>query len=198
MNPAETLDELEDDNWAALYRCRHEPDHRRAVLDSLNELLSNPDPAILHRAMNAAGRIRGAFDETNALAELVPLVVAHLSSDVDLLRRVSVGVLHCIGTHDTKCAVPALIAACDDDLLLDSALLALVDIAKGSRDAINCFHRFSAHTNGKIRRIAIRGLGSCNAPDADSIEILTAATHDQNKSVREMATKTLAKIEAQS
>ena len=194
MNPTETLDNLEADNCASLYRCRHDAQHRRSVMDSLTELLSIPDTAILHRAMNAAGRIGGAFDQSNALAELVPLVTTHLSSDNDLIRRVAVGVLHCIGSDDTSRAVPALIEACDDELLLDAALLALVDMSDGSRDALHCFHRFSGHSNGKIRRITLRGLGACNANDPDSIRILNTATNDKNKAVREMAAKTLAKM----
>ncbi|QDV27575.1 HEAT repeat domain-containing protein [Aureliella helgolandensis] len=176
MNPTEKLDESEADNGAAVYRCRHEPEHRRFVLASLKELMANPDSAIIHRAMSAAGCIGGAFDQTNALADLVPLVATHLSSDNDLIRRVAVGSLHCIGSNHTECAVPALIAACNDELLLDAALLALVDVSNGSHDAVLCFHRFSAHTNGKIRRIALRGLGSCNANDTESINILNAAS----------------------
>jgi|GEM_PF-4916855 len=198
MNPIDTLDEMEADNRASLYRCRHEPEHRRAVLGSLIKLLSNSDPSIVHRAMIAAGRIGGAFDQTDALAELVPLVTKHLSSDDDLIRRIAVGSLHCIGAHDSACAVPALIAACDDDLLLDAALLALANVSNGSRDAVKCFHRFSSHSKGKIRRITLRGLGSCNADDDASIAILTKATNDRNNSVREMATKVLAKFGHQS
>jgi len=197
MSPTETLDELEADNRASLYRCRHEPEHRRVVLNALIDLLSNPDPAILHRAMNAAGRIGGAFDQPDALAELVPLVAKHLSSDDDLIRRVAVGSLHCIGAHDSRCAVPALIAACDDELLLDAALLALVDVSNGSHDAVKCFHRFSSHSQGKVRRITLRGLGACNANDSESIRILNSASNDKSKSVREMAAKTLAKMDNQ-
>ncbi len=197
MNATKSLDDLEADNWDALYRCRHDSEHRHSVLALLKQLLRNPDLKVLHRAMNAAGRIRGAFDATNALAELVPLVAKHVSSDDELIRRVAIGSLHCIGSHDTECAVPALIGACDDETLLDAALLALVDIANGSPTAVQCFHRFSSHSNGKIRRIAIRGLGMSNAADNASIAVITAATNDRNKSVREMAGKVLAKIQAQ-
>ena len=195
MNPTETLDDLEADNWASLYRCRHDAQHRRLVMDSLVELLVNPDSSILHRAMYAAARIGGAHDQTNALAKLVPIVATHLSSADGLIRRVAIGTLHSIGSNNTDCAVPALIAACDDELLLDAALLALVNISNGSPEALDCFHRFSTHTRGKIRRITLRGLGACNATDPDSIRILTFATNDKNRSVREMAAKTLAKME---
>ncbi|WP_442509663.1 HEAT repeat domain-containing protein [Novipirellula sp. SH528] len=196
MNPTESLDDLEADNWDALYRCRHDSDHRHSVLALLKELLRNPDLKVLHRAMNAAGRIRGAFDATDALADLIPLVIKHVSSDDELIRRVAIGSLHCIGSHDIKCAVPALIGACDDENLLDAALLALVDISNGSTAAVQCFHRFSSHSNGKIRRITIRGLGISNATDNASIAVITAATNDRNKYVREMAGKVLAKINA--
>ncbi|GAA5509371.1 hypothetical protein [Novipirellula caenicola] len=197
MNPTESLDALEADNGDALYRCRHDAEHRHSVLALLKELLTNPDVKVLHRGMNAAGRIRGAFDETDALAELVPLVAKHVSSDDELIRRVAIGALHCIGSHDTECSVLALIRACDDETLLDAALLALVDLANGSTTAIRCFHRFASHSKGKIRRIAIRGLGTSNATDDATIAVITAATNDRNQSVREMARKVLAKIEAQ-
>ena len=197
MNPTESLDALEADNLAALYKCRHDADHRKSVLTVLTQLLRSPDPAILHRAMNAAGRIGGAFDEPNALADLVPIVSKYVSSDDQLIRRVAIGAIHCIGSHDTECSVPALIGACDDEMLLDAALLALVDVANGSAAAIRCFHRFASHSNGKIRRIAIRGLGASNANDQETLKILTAAANDKNKSVREMAGKVLHRIAAQ-
>jgi len=197
MNPTESLNALEADHWAALYRCRHDADHRSSVLTILTQLLRSPDPAIIHRAMNAAGRIRGAFDEPHALADLIPIVTKYVSSDDQLIRRVAVGSLHCIDSHDTECSVPALIGACDDETLLDAALLALVDIANGSTAAICCFHRFASHSNGKIRRIAVRGLGASNASDDNSLKILTAATNDKNKSVREMADKALKRIASQ-
>jgi len=194
MKPNEILDALEADDWDALYRCRHDPVHREATLETLSVLLQNPRPAIRHRAMNALGRIRGAFDTPNALASLVPTVCNYASSDDLLTRQIAVGVLHCIGKHNLSASVPTLIAATSDASLLDSALLALVDIADATSDVIRCFHTFVANPKAKIRRIAIRGLAAVNANDPHSLSLIRDALADRSKVVRDVAEKTLVKL----
>lgn len=155
MNPNKMLDDLEADNGAALYRCRHDAEHRQSVVGLLTQFLGSPDSAVVHRAMIAAGRIRGAFDQTNALAELVALVAKHLSSDDELIRRAAVGSLHCIGSHDADGFVPALIAACRDERLLDAALLALVDVSSGTDDAVDCFYRLTNQRLSSLPRCTL-------------------------------------------
>lgn len=147
--------------------------------------------------MNAVGRIRGAFDAPNALASFVPVVCDYVRSDDLLTRQIAVGVLHCIGKHDVDLSVPALVAATCDDNLFDNSLLALVEVADATPEVRGCFHKFAAHPKGKIRRIALRGLGAIGASDSDTLSLIRSALDDRSKAVREMAQKTLAKLRPQ-
>lgn len=198
MTPSAILRTMAADDWNALYRCRHDREHRESTLKSLMELIQNPKPAIHHDAMNAVGRIAGAFDVPNALAACVPVVCEYVRSDNLLTRQIAVGVLNCIGKHDVNCSVAALVTATSEDDLLDDALLALVAVADSTPDVVRCFQGFLSHPKGKIRKIAIRGLGAIKADDSESVQLLRHALEDRSKVVREMAQKTLARLQPQS
>ncbi len=183
--------------WRDLYRCRWDREHREATIPILAALLADPTAEIHRRALRAVGRI-GVCDVTGALSTLVP-VVCDYTRDADLLtRRTAVGVLYSLGRDNPEVAVPALVEACDDDSLLDAALLALIAMGDGAQSAIPCFHRFASHSKGKIRRLAMRGLGATRAHDDASLEILHNAQGDRNKRVREMAQKVFLQINSAS
>lgn len=192
FDPAATLDELESDMWSSLYRCRYDRDHRIATVHVLARLLADEDVSIRQRALRAVSRI-GPCDTPGALAELVPLLCADLRHEDDLTRRTAASALFAVGADAPKAAVPALIDACSDDVLLDTALQALVEIGQSAKSAAPCFRSFATHRNGKIRRLAVRGLGAIEAADAKSRAVLDAALSDPNKSVREMARKVISR-----
>jgi HEAT repeat protein len=191
-----TLDRLEADMWRELYRCRYDQDHREATISVLADLLGNPSSEVHQRALRAVGRI-GLCDVVGALSALVPLVCRY-TQDPDLLtRRTAVGVLHGVGRDNPDVAVPALVRACGDDSLMDAALLALISIGRNAQTAIPCFHKCATHSKGKIRRLAMRGLGATNADDDQSRSILQGALEDRNQRVREMAQRVLSEIQPQ-
>lgn len=186
------LGKLEAKQWQKLYLCRYDRKHRDATIPVLAELLAHDDRAIRHRTLRAIGRV-GPCDTIGALSPLVPLVCEFVEHDDELTRAMAVGVLFGIGRDDPESAVPALVAACDQEELLEAALLALVEMGPAAKKAAPCFHRFARHRNGKVRRIVMRGFGAIGADDARSRKVLQAALNDRNKAVRETAEKALAR-----
>ena len=195
-NASAILDSLEAETWRDLYRCRYDREHREAILPILAKLLGDPDVEIHQRALRAVGRI-GACDTIGALSTLVPLVCAYTRDANPLTRGIAIGVLYGIGRDNPDAAVPALVNASSDTALLDTSLLALISMGTRAQDAIPCFQRFTSHPKGKVRRLALRGLGSTNASDANSLSIISAAIRDRNQEVRKMAQKVLSRIETQ-
>ena len=189
------LDSLEANMSRSLYRCRYDGEHRNATIPVLLKLLAVDDLAIKQRAMRAVATI-GHCDAIGALAPVVPLLSADVQHEDELTRGTAIGALHAVGRDHPEAAVPALVGACDDERLLDAALLALVEIGKSAQSAATCFRRFAKHRDGKIRRLVMRGLGAIGADDEESLAILQAALHDPNKRVREMAERVVARMDA--
>ena len=164
------------------------------MIPILLELLAVDDLAIRQRAMRAVAKI-GHCNELGALARLVPSLCTDLYHQDELTRRTAVGALFAVGSDNPQAAVTALVQACDDDDLLDAALLALIEIGMAAQPAATCFHRFATHRHGKIRRLVMRGLGAIGANDAESRAVLQTGTGDRNRRVREMAQRVMAQME---
>ena len=153
------------------------------------------DIEIKHLALRAVGRI-GACDARGDLADFVPMLCSELKHEEHLTRRIAAGDLFNVGAPAPETSVPALVYACDDESLLDVALLALIKIGKAARSAATpCSRRLATNPNGCFCSLAIRGLSAIGSEDAASREILTMAVSIPNRCVQALARQALSKTD---
>ncbi|MCA9125165.1 MAG: hypothetical protein KDB11_33550 [Planctomycetales bacterium] len=123
--------------------------------DLLTEVYKKPilrevlrDPLEKKRAVATIGNC----DAIGALAPVVPLLSADEQHEDELTRRTAIA-LHAVDRDHSEAAVPALIRACDNERLLDAALLALIDVGKSAQPAAPCFRRFA--TTSKVLAFSV-------------------------------------------
>jgi HEAT repeat protein len=179
------LTRLEANNWADLYRSRWDSAFAAMVVPELVGCFEVDEVGILLRSLSALHRIGQAAHSAGDF--IIPLL-GHVDGRV---QQVAVHTLSSVCYRDPQKAVPPLVRAAQNPLLLKDAMFALIYLGHGANSAKHVFIGAFAHRQGRIRRLAIRGLKQIGAEGEDVMAVLYQAVNDKNSKVKEYATRLL-------
>jgi HEAT repeat protein len=185
---ARTLDVLEADYRAALYRARWDEAAAATVTPQLVALLDSEDRSILLRTLAAFVTI-GPLSH-NAAPRITRLL--HSSSE-PLVLRSALHALACVSLKQPGPAVKPMMDAADVPGLEKDAMFALIQLGKAAQPAAPVFIRAFENRSARIRRLALRGLHEIESTGALAEDVFRRASQDKSKAVREYAVKLLAR-----
>jgi hypothetical protein len=185
---ARTLDALEADYGAALYRARWDEASAAKVVPQLVALLDSADQGILLRTLAAVVTI-GPLSHDAA-----PRITRLLRSSPErLVLRAAVHALASASLRKPGHAVKPMIDAADLPGLEKDAMFALIALGKAAQSAAPVFIRAFDNRSARIRRLALRGLHEIGSTSALAEDVFRRASQDKSKAVREYAVKLLAR-----
>lgn len=178
-----TLDEMEANKFAELYKSRWNADHASTIVPSLIRCLSVSDTAVLYRTMSALGRIGHESEQAiDAVIDLIP----HVDP---IINDLAVHTLGRIGLRSPARVIPTLTKAASIVVTQKQALFALLGFGHAAASTAPVFAEAFRSRDSRIRKLALRGLKEIGA-SADIVEpVLSLALNDKNREIRTAAEK---------
>lgn len=168
-----------------LYQSRWDPVHAAAVVPLLKQCLAVDDIALLRRTLSALRRIGPEAHE--AEGEVLRL----LSHEQPVVRETAAWVLGGICLRQPAAVISPLMAAAEEPAMLKAVLFTLIDFGPAAKRAIPLFMRTFGSSDGRLRRLAIRGLEAIEADFSQVHSVLEKALQDRSAAVRRSAEKLL-------
>jgi HEAT repeat protein len=181
LEAKETLDQLEANQFEALYRCRWDTECAADVVPALVSCLGVDDAKVLHRALLALFRIG---PNANSAADEVARLMFHTDT---LICEVATHTLGGICCHCPERAIKPLRQVALDPKLQKAALFSLIGLGRGAGPAAAVFVASFESRDARIRRLAVRGLAQSGAKRSVSGPVLSRALKDRNGQVRAAA-----------
>lgn len=191
MTPNEAnvvLMRYEADLYADLYKSRWDAAYASKVVPNLIECLDTDEKSILLRTLSALDRIG---PEASAAGPLVSPLLEHRDASV---RQAAVCALTGVWFREGHRAVAPLTRLANDPSMLKHAMFGLIRLGEAAKPAKNVFVAAFDHRDGRIRRLALRGLSEIGADGPDVIALLKRALNDKNSQVQSAATKFIERI----
>jgi HEAT repeat protein len=183
------LTQYESNHFADLYKSRWDAEYASTVVPNLIKCLEVDDKAILMRTLSALHRIG---PEAHSAGLFVCPFLEH--PDI-LVRRTSIYALTGVWYRKGHKAVAPLVRVANDPGMLKDVMFGLLAIGVAAKPAKKIFVAAFDSRDGKIRRLALRGLGEIGAEGKDVMEVLERAKDDKNSEVRSKAVKLIAKLQ---
>jgi HEAT repeat protein len=177
----ETLDQLEVNQFEALYRCRWDVERAADVVPVLVSCLGADDTKVLHRALLALFRIGPA---AHSAADAVTKLMFHPDT---LICEVATHTLGGICWHCPERAIKPLTQVALEPKLQKAALFSLIGLGRGAAPAAAIFVAAFESRDARIRRLAVRGLAQSGARRNVAGPVLSRALRDRNGQVRAAA-----------
>jgi HEAT repeat protein len=184
------LDRLNADNWAALYRCRWSRPDAEQVIPQLEELLKSQDPLIIDEAL------RGLFRIGTPAVAAASSVATLIDSPAPITRHMAVLTLGSIAHEVPELCVEPLASVLSDPLCCKDAMRTLAFIGRDALSAIERVHQRFCDPDAKIRKAVVLTAAAIGATHPGTIELLSRASTDRSKVVRDAAARCLKKGEA--
>lgn len=181
LEAQEALDQLEANQFEALYRCRWDTEYAAEVVPVLVSCLRVGDTKVLHRALLALFRIGPA---AHSAAEAVTSLMFHPDT---LICEVATHTLGGICCHCPERAIKPLTQVALDPRLQKAALFSLIGLRRGAAPAAEVFVASFESRDARIRRLAVRGLAQSGAKRSVAGPVLARALKDRNGQVRAAA-----------
>jgi len=177
----ETLEQLEANQFEALYRCRWDTERAADVVPLLVSCLGVADTKVLHKALLALFRIGPA---AHSAADAVIRLMFHPDT---LICEVATHTLGGVCCHCPERAIKPLAQVPLDPKLQKAALFSLIGLGRGAAPAAPVFVASFESRDARIRRLAVRGLARSGAKRSVAGPILSRALKDRNGQVRAAA-----------
>ncbi len=181
LEAQETLDQLEANQFEALYRCRWDTEHTAVVVPLLVSCLGVDDTEVLHRALLALFRIG---PKAHAAADAVTGLIFHADTMICEVATHTLGGICC---HCPERAIRPLTQVALNPRLQKAALFSLIGLRRGAVPAAAVFVALFESRDARIRRLAVRGLAQSGAKRSVAGRVLARALKDRNGQVRAAA-----------
>jgi HEAT repeat protein len=142
----------------------------KTAVEALAQLLKDPDETVRRHTVQAIAGIRPGPHV------MVPLCIELLQDPDPAVRLRVMTAIANVGAR----AVPALIAALDNDKAAYWACVVLRDIGPAAKDAVPALTKKLQHKDPEIRREAILALGAMEAAATSAVGPIAAAVKDEN------------------
>jgi len=177
------LNRVNADNWAELYRCRWSQTDAERVVPQLERLLESEDLEIKNEALRALFRIGPSA--VSAASEVAKLI----GSADPITKQLAVLTLGQIAHKMPSLCVEPLASVLSDPLCCQDAMRTLAFIGSKATDALErVLQRFS-DPNAKIRKAAVVTAVAIDATHPEVMRLISKASSDRSKIVREAAAK---------
>lgn len=191
MTPNEAdviLSGYESNLFADLYKSRWDAEYASRVVPNLIKCLDVDDKAILLRTLSAFNRIGPEACEAG------PFVSRLLEHRDLMVREAAIYALTGVWFREGRRAVAPLVRMALDPTMLKPVMFGLISLGKAAKPAKEIFVAAFNHRDGRIRRLALRGLRDIGAEGSDVNAVLERAVTDKNSQVKAAAAKMILKI----
>lgn len=179
------LDRVNADDWAELYRCRWSAVDADRVIPQLVRMLESEDSQIIDEALRALFRIgTAAVSVAGPVAKLTQSVIP-------VTKQLAVLTLGQIAHIAPSQCVEPLASVLTDPMCSRDALRVLAFIGPEAETALDRVLLLFENTDAKVRKAVVAAATSINAHHPDVVKILSLASDDRSKIVREAAGKFL-------
>lgn len=189
-NEQTLLDRVNANNWAELYRCRWSKSDAARVVPQLAGLLKSRDPLIVNESLRALLRIG-----TPAIS-VAPVVAKLTRSRLPMTKRLALLTLGQIAHKKSTICVKPLAMALTDPLCCRDALRSLAFMGEQAIGALKFVKPLLIDSDAKVRKSAVVTVAAIGGKNPEIMELLSSASTDRNKSVREAACKCLRTLES--
>lgn len=176
---------------ADLYKSRWDAEYASKVVPNLIKCLKVDDKLVLLRALIALDLIGPEAREAGM--HVLPLL-RHNDAHVQIN---AIYALTAVFYREGQRALDALVEAAKDPALLKDAMYGLIRLGEAAKPTKEVFITASGHKDGRIRRLALRGLREIGAEGPDVNDTALRAAHDKSLQVRTAAAKLSLKLNIQ-